>query len=78
METLYYVLDEEVLGYTYGKPKPDGLGTLWVLRNLSGVIHLYSVSIPVDLTRLRPATVADFERFRVCHTGYNLQGSNND
>lgn len=66
----YYVLNDHTLGYVFPK-QPQWLGVL------GADIHGYGNPLqgPVCLTvadKLRPATVADFKRFRVDPTGHQL------
>lgn len=69
----YFVLDEHTL--CYADPRtPDSLGVL------AADVHGYNwingpVAMPMDPSKLRPATKADFVRFRVDSTGHISEGS---
>ncbi len=72
MRTQYVVRDENILGYICG----NFLGILHasILKGanvcrLSGTTYL-----PIDKSRIRPATLKDFEEFRVHPGGHVADG----
>lgn len=66
---IYKVLDNNVLGYVYSEEDT----IFWVLQSSiirGGPAGVYSLPVPIDKTRWRPATREDFADFRVSPVGH--------
>lgn len=72
MKTQYVVRDENILGYIVG----NFLGILHasVLRGANTCRLQTLTYIPIDKSRVRPATLKDFETFRVHPGGHVADG----
>lgn len=70
MTTQYVVLNEHTLGYIYSA-QPGWMGVLAGNIWKDGYSH-GAVPLLPGHDQIRPATVADFDAFRVSATGYTL------
>ena len=72
MKVQYVVRDENILGYIVG----NFLGILHasVLRGANCCRLQTLTYIPLDKSRMRPATLEDFKQFRVHVGGHREQG----